>query len=265
VRFTGPEGLRVAWFAPTADGRAGFGPQFLEAPGRYNFLQGGVYRLKLSNIPHRPGVDLYPTLEVVPTNAKTAAFLAHSSVPVTFTEDDFQQVADGNFLVKVIYLPDPQFQDLAATGVDEVISSRLEPGVDPIAEAHRRGSILLVVRMGNIDLELPNSPAMDAPGPYGAGAGGMACPPGMPGGRPLPAGPGVSPPAYTPPAGGVLPPPVPGASAAPPPAPGAPTGKADGKKADPVAAKPPATSGILPVLFQAPAPKPTTPPAGPSQ
>src|SRR5207244_1960555 len=72
------------------------------------------------------------------------------------------------YLVKVIYLPDPQFQDTATTGTDEVVSSKLDPGVDPIAEAHRRGSILLVIRLGNIDLEYPNTPAMDAPTPYPA-------------------------------------------------------------------------------------------------
>ena len=168
VRFNGPNGMRIAWFGAGGEGRAGFGQQYLEAPGRYNFLQAAIYRLKLSDIPNRPGLELYPTLEVVPANAKTAAFLAHTSVPVTFTEEDFNQVQAGNYLVKVIYLPDPQFQDLATTGVDEVISSRLEPGVDPIAEAHRRGSILLVVRLGNIDLEAPNTPAMDAPSPFGA-------------------------------------------------------------------------------------------------
>ena len=188
VRFTGPNGMRVTWFAPTADGRPGFGSQYLETPGRYNFLQAAIYRLKLSDIPNRPGVELYPTLEVVPGNAKTAAFLAHTSVPLTFTEEDFNQVQAGNYLVKVIYLPDPQFQDLATTGVDEVISSRLEPGVDPIAEAHRRGSILAVVRLGNIDLEAPNTPAMDAPSPYtprpgmppAAGAPAGMIPPGLP-------------------------------------------------------------------------------------
>ena len=77
VRFTGPNGMRIAWFAPTPDGKAGFGTQYLEAPGRYNFLQAAIYRLKLSDIPNRPGVELYPTLEVVPGNAKTATFLAH--------------------------------------------------------------------------------------------------------------------------------------------------------------------------------------------
>jgi hypothetical protein len=166
VRFVGPAGMKISWYGPSADGRGSFGPQYLQAPARYNFLQASIYRLKLSDIPNRPGVELYPTLEVVPAKAKTCTFLAHSAVPVVFTEEDFEQVAAGNFVVKVIYLPDPQFQDLAATGPDEVVSSRLEPGVDPIVEAKRRGCILLVVRLGNIDLEAPNTPAMDAPNPF---------------------------------------------------------------------------------------------------
>jgi hypothetical protein len=196
VRFVGPNGMKISWYAPTADGKAGFGAQALEAPGRYNFLQGAVYRLKLSDIPGRPGVDLYPTLEVAPANAKTATFLAHSAVPVNFTNEDLEQVAAGNFIVKVIYLPDPQFQDLAVTGADEIVSSRLEPGVDPLAEAHRRGTVLLVVRLGNIDLELANSPAMDAPNPYHkmmphamGPQGGMM--PGMAGGPQMPLPPGM--------------------------------------------------------------------------
>jgi hypothetical protein len=163
VRFVGPPGMQISWFAPRPDGRVGFTTEYLEAPARYNFLQASIYRLKLSDIPGRPGVTLYPTLEIVPCNAKTATFLAHSAVPIKFTEEDFEQVAVGNFIVKVIYLPDPQFQDLAAVGPDEVVSSRLEPGVDPLVEAKRRGSILAVVRLGDINLEAPNTPAMDAP------------------------------------------------------------------------------------------------------
>ncbi|HEY7313968.1 MAG TPA: hypothetical protein VH643_31755 [Gemmataceae bacterium] len=186
VRFVGPPGMKISWFGPTSDGKGGFGPQYLEAPARYNYLQASIYRLKLSDIPNRPGVELYPTLEVVPAKAKTCTFLAHSAVPVSFTEEDFDQVAAGNFVVKVIYLPDPQFQDLAATGPDEVVSSRLEPGVDPIIEAKRRGCILLVVRLGNIDLEAPNTPSMDAPNPF-------APPPphGPPGQPALPPSPGL--------------------------------------------------------------------------
>jgi hypothetical protein len=182
VRFVKPEGMKISWYAPSATGQPGFSAKYLQAPARYNFLQASIYRLKISDLPGRPGMELYPTLEVVPAKAKTATFLAHSSVPVSFTNEDFEQVAAGNFVTKVIYLPDPEFQDLAATGPDEVVSSRLQPGVDPIAEAQRRGSILLVVRLGNIDLEAPNTPAMDAPNPFQRQHAMM--PPGMPQGMP---------------------------------------------------------------------------------
>src|SRR5205085_9066851 len=71
-------------------------------------------------------------------------------------------------LVKVIYLPDPQFQDAAGTGTDELLSTQLPPGADPILEALRRGSILVVIRMGNVDQEAPNTPPLNAPGQHAA-------------------------------------------------------------------------------------------------
>ena len=172
IRFGDPERMRISWFGP-----GGQSDTVLTTPARYNFPQGGIYRLKLSNIPGRGDVDLYPTLEVVPATAKTAAYLAHSSVPISFTDEDFEQVLAGNYLVKVIYLPDPAFQDLAAVaGPAEVISTRLEAGVDPIAEARRRGEILAIVRLGNIDLDVKGSPPLDAGNPF-AGPPGFGPPP----------------------------------------------------------------------------------------
>src|SRR5207237_10478868 len=185
MRFSSPTGMKIAWFAQGPDGRPGFSNVPLEAPARYNFPQGAIYRLKISNIEGRPGLEVYPTMEVVPCNPKTEAFLAHSAVPIDFTNEDFKQVAEGNYLVKVIYLPDPQFQDVAGTGTDEILSTRLDPGADPIQEALRRGSILVVVRMGNVDQEAPNTPPLNAPGQH-AGLPGA----GLPGGGPQMAQPG---------------------------------------------------------------------------
>jgi hypothetical protein len=166
IRFAAPADMRISWFGANMAAQAGYDANQLKVPARYNFLQGAVYRLKLSNIPNQGDLVLYPTLEIVPANAKTAVFLAHSAVPVAFTDEDFAQVRAGNYVIKVIYLPDPPYQDLATAGPSEIISTRLEPGADPIAEACRRGSILAVVRMGNIDLEAPNTPGMDGANPF---------------------------------------------------------------------------------------------------
>lgn len=149
IAFVGEEGLQVSW---DVSGAGMFDSSPLVAPGRQDFPQGAIYRLRLSNIPGRETVMLYPTLEVAPVTPRTDAYLAHAPVPVQFTEEDFDQVLSGNFVTKVIYLPDPEFQELALAGVETLVSTRLDPGCDPVAEADRRGSILAIVRIGNKDL-----------------------------------------------------------------------------------------------------------------
>ena len=95
--------------------------------------------------------------------------------------------------MKVIYLPDRDNQDFVtvAGGIEELVSTRLEPGADPVAEAKRRGTILAIIRLGNVDLENRISPAMNALPPM--------LPPGFPPGMM----PGMLPPGVPP---GMLPP-----------------------------------------------------------
>ena len=161
IYFVGPEGLTVQWDV-TAPGS--FDSEQLVAPARYNFPQGAMYRLKLANIPNRPGVELFPSLEVGPAMPRTEAFLAHNAIPVEFTDEDFDQVMTGNFVTKVIYLPDPEFQEMALAGVGTLVSTRLDPGQDPIVEADRKGAIMAVVRLGNKDLAIASAPNEEMPG-----------------------------------------------------------------------------------------------------
>ena len=151
IAFLGAEGMEVAW---DISGQGLFDSVPLVMPGRQNFPQAAIYRLKLTNVPDRPGVELYPTLEVAPVTPRTDAYLAHAPVPIQVTDEDLDQVLSGNFVTKVIYLPDPEFQELAlGFGVQELVSTRLDPGVDPISEADRRGSIMAILRIGNLDLQ----------------------------------------------------------------------------------------------------------------
>jgi hypothetical protein len=176
---------------------------------------GGIYRLKLTNIEGRPGVELYPTLEISPATPRSIAYLEHNAIPIQFTDEDFDQVLAGNMVTKVIYLPDPEFQELVA-GVETLVSTRLDPGLDPIVEADRRGAILAIVRIGNKDLETPSmgagyGPMLGVPGAplpgyngYNGGPGYYpALPPGAPG--PLTPGSPASPLSPTPPDGAAPP------------------------------------------------------------
>ncbi len=219
IYFLDPNGMLIGW-------QCGGGPMGertylaaqLTVPARYNFNQGYIYRLKVTNIPGRPTVSLYPTIEVAPTTPATDAYLAHNAIPVQLTAEDFDQVVDGgNFVTKVIYLPDPKYQELAVSGVETLVSTRLEPGVDPILEADKRGTILLIVRVGAIDLETP------APQPPGAVAGAplVGAPTELPPGALPPGATIVTPPAQptvildSAPATGVPTTPVPAGAAAP--------------------------------------------------
>ncbi|HEY2839401.1 MAG TPA: hypothetical protein VGJ26_09640 [Pirellulales bacterium] len=171
IAFVGPESMQINWDVSQP---GAFDSEPLIAPGRSNFPQAAIYRLKLTNIPNRAGVELYPTLEVAPTLPRTDAYLAHNAIPFQLTDEDFDQVLSGNFVTKVIYLPDAEFQELALAGVETLVSTRLDPGVDPIIEADRRGSILAIIRLGNKDLQIPGADGEGMiGGPLGVGPNGM--------------------------------------------------------------------------------------------
>ena len=182
IGFVGPDGMQVRWDVSMG---GGFDSEPLVTPGRYDFPQGAIYRLKLTDIAGREGVELYPSLEVAPVTPRTAAYLAHNAVPFQLTEEDLDQVTSGNFVTKVVYLPDAEYQELAVAGVETLVSTRLDPGCDPVVEADRRGSILAIIRIGNKDLESPGTAGAVAGGLAAAGAGtatpaGLAAPLGMP-------------------------------------------------------------------------------------
>ena len=161
LRFIRPVGMKIGWKvgAVYADNQR-------VTPTTYDFVQGATYRLKLTEIAGREGMTLYPTMQVYPAHPTSDAYLSHNSVPMELTDEDLDQIESNNFVTKVIYLPDPQHQELAVAGVEMLVSTRLDPGVDPVAEADRRGTIMLVLRVGNMDLET----ASTGSGPAGGAA-----------------------------------------------------------------------------------------------
>jgi hypothetical protein len=173
ISFVGPDGMNLSW---DTSGMGSFGESVLICPGRQDFTENGVYRLKLTNIPMRPGTELYPTMEVAPVTAQTAAFLSHSTIPVQFTDEDFDQVRGGNYVTKVVYLPDAAYQEMAMAGIDTLVSTQLAPGQDPTEEAERRGAVIAVIRMGNIALSPEMGVSGQIPGIIQAGYNNQSVP-----------------------------------------------------------------------------------------
>lgn len=152
IRFLNPRGMQVGWAVP-----GGYADNQLVTPGRYNFRQGATYRLKMESFPDRPGLVLYPTLQIYPAHPTTDAYLSHNSIPLELTDEDIDQIESNNFVTKVLYLPEARYQDLAIAGVETIVSTKLDPGVDPVHEADRRGTIMAVLRVGNMDFETPSA------------------------------------------------------------------------------------------------------------
>lgn len=150
IRFVGPDGMQIGWMV---NGR--FLDDQLVAPASYDFQQSATYQLKLSHIPGRVGEIYYPTLQIHPSHPTTDAYLAHNPVPVRLTVEDLEQLRTNNYVTKVVFLPDPKNQDLAIADVEELVSTRLPAGADPVREADKLGTVMAVLRVGNRDLEMP--------------------------------------------------------------------------------------------------------------
>lgn len=193
ISFVEPAGMQVHWDV-TVPG--GFDSEPLVTPGRYDFAQGAIYRLKLTNIPGHEGHELYPTLEVGPETPRTSAYLAHNAIPFVLTDEDFSQVLRGNFVTKVVYLPDAEYQELAVAGVETLVSTRLDPGVDPVVEADRRGSILAIIRIGNKDLQTSSGASLAGGDGLTMDGGAVPASHMMPLGMPCGGNPGMVPPAF---------------------------------------------------------------------
>lgn len=150
IKFLGDaiDGAVIGWQTGSA-----FAENQLVVPASYDFQQSAVYQLKLGNIKDAGGLNLYPTLEVRAAHPGTLNYLQHNAVPLEITEEDLEHVHGSNMVTKVIYLPDPEFQARAIRGVETLVSTRLEPGIDPVQQAEQMGTIMLILRFGNKNLQ----------------------------------------------------------------------------------------------------------------
>lgn len=138
-----PEGVRLS---------VNIGGQFDDArpgPVRVGMLVGPVYQFKVSHIPFREGMEVFPTIEVInrlyPPPGQAAAF----PVPVQLTIEELDYALDGRYVTRVIYLEDvetalPVRDDPARQRYYEVPS-----GEDPLLAADRLGRPMAILRMGS--------------------------------------------------------------------------------------------------------------------
>jgi len=160
IRVTVPTTGMVTFYEGFTDRRVD-----LPAPAQASLLVGRMYRLKVSDLPEFPGVDFYPSIEVIdrlhPPTGKAEEF----PVVFEFTAEEFEWAAQGRLVTKVVYLEQPN--RVPTTTLDAPIRVKtIEPSQNVIAEADSLGRPMAIVRMGGRTPD-PNQPEPAFFGPGG--------------------------------------------------------------------------------------------------
>jgi uncharacterized repeat protein (TIGR01451 family) len=194
IRFQAPAGVKVEVLGPQPEAvPQGDGKGALQV----GLKVGSGYKLRISNIPDRPELELFPMIEIVghlhrPANIDPGKF----PVRVVFALEDLLDAADkGRLFTQVVYLEDPDQALPIKLGKDEPPSVMLNPAEDAVRVGAALGRVIAVVRIGGrkptpIELTQPLGDGMATGGCPFTTSGGDRCslPCGLVCGTPPPAG-----------------------------------------------------------------------------
>lgn len=109
---------------------------------------GTLYRLQVTHIPERPGLEIFPTVEIIDRLYPPPGQALRFPIPIELTLDELELAADGHFVTRVIYLEDP-LAALPLTDPDKHqrwVEAR--PGEDPLVMADHLGRSMAILRLG---------------------------------------------------------------------------------------------------------------------
>jgi hypothetical protein len=161
VEIMAPQGVMVSTASPKGFDRPD------AAPLKLGLLIGSVYRLRVTNLPLHPGVEVFPTIEVIdrlyPPLGKEHRF----PIPIVLTAEDLELAAEGRFVTRVIYIENPHDALPQAIKPENQSVMQVGPGEDPLVTADELGRPVAILRMGG---RVPGSGGADQRFLYGAPA-----------------------------------------------------------------------------------------------
>lgn len=148
VRFVVDDGTQVSLFRtapayaakPVEEVRLG---ELAQA----SLMVGHTYRIKVTNIPDMPGVEIFPTVELIDHLHPPAGQKDNFPVVMHVTKEDVELAVAGNLVTRVVYLEQPQlaapYELDRATATQNLLRSE-----NALTEADRRGRPIAIVRIG---------------------------------------------------------------------------------------------------------------------
>jgi uncharacterized repeat protein (TIGR01451 family) len=170
VRFQGPEGMKVEVLGPAPE------PVSLgdgKGLATFGMKVGLSYKLRVYDLPDRPGVEIYPVVDVVGHMHRPAGIdPAKYPVRIVFRAEDLDDVAGRGLLVtQVVYLEDPDQAIPIKLAKDETPYVNLTPAEQPFQVARALGRVMAIVRIGG---RQPTPEEVN--GPAGLGLANTRCP-----------------------------------------------------------------------------------------
>ncbi len=117
------------------------------APSQAGMMVGHSYRIRISEMPEYPGVELYPTIEILdrlhPPTQQAQSF----PIPIEITEAEIEIVMQDRMVTKVVYLEQP---DIAAPFEQgkRIRTENLPVTANLLQAADERGRPMAIIRIG---------------------------------------------------------------------------------------------------------------------
>ena len=120
----------------------------LPAPAQVGMQVGHAYRIKISNLPNHPGVELYPTIELLGRLHPPVELKEKYPVPVEITAEEIETAINDQMVTKVIYLEQPQLAKPTRQVNGKMHVESLGTQVNLLEAADMRGRPIAILRMG---------------------------------------------------------------------------------------------------------------------
>ncbi|MEZ6056256.1 MAG: hypothetical protein R3C01_06085 [Planctomycetaceae bacterium] len=132
-------------------------PILAQAPAQAGMLVGRLYRFRIAGMPEYPGVELYPTVEILSRMHTPVGREEEFPIPIFISEDEIEMVLKNQMVNKVIYLEAPQTASPIAQEERGIVTFDIPSQRNLLDAAHQLGRPMAILRIGGRQPD-PNNP-----------------------------------------------------------------------------------------------------------
>ncbi len=137
-----PKGGQVTFYHPETRQ-----PLTVPSPAQAGFFVGPVYRFKISNLPDFPGVELFPTIELVDRLHPPPHLRQKYPIPLDLTQEDIELAVRDQLVTKILYIEQPDLALPEPEG-DLIREENIPQNRNLMSEADMRGRPVMILRIG---------------------------------------------------------------------------------------------------------------------